>query len=280
VIKIFHPQVTLHGAERDNSFIVQDVAGVELGQGWLQTSAGPVPAPDRSLRIRMYMDAHPAARDMLYGALYARARLLSMQREGAQACLVAECLPEDIDMRGYYAKAGFNDTDGEELFRWDLKTEHRPFYAPVGTTIAPTFLQSYDDMDSLLKRINHWSNQQHEIEWLMEASELPYFAVFGVYSNNDCIGEVMATGGDGEAVLEMLYTLPKWRRHHVATALMFRLKEALALRGAAQMRILAPRSNEAAMGLFKKLRFQWDSTVKIYPTLDLARDTFRQSAQF
>jgi|GEM_PF-995901 len=276
VMKIFHPQATLHGAERDNSYIVQDVAGVELGQGWLQMSTGPVLMPDRSLRIRMFMDAHPAARDMLYGALYTRARYLGMQRGSAQSRLVAECAPEDIEMRGYYSKAGFNDTDGEELFHWDLKSEHRPFYAPVGTTIAPTFLQSFADTDSLLKRINHWGNQQHEVEWLMEASELPYFAVFGVYSNNDCIGEVMATGSDGEAVLEMLYTLPKWRRHHVATALMFHIKEVLSQRGATKLRILTPRSNEAAVGLLKKLRFQWGGTVKIYPTLDLEKDvTFR-----
>ena len=268
-MKIFHPQATLHGAERDNSFIVQDVAGVELGQGWLQMSGGTVLVPDQSLRIRMHMDAHPAARDMLYGALYARARFLGMQRAATRARLVAECDPEDIDMRGYYMQAGFDDADGEELFHWDLKSEHRPFYAPVGTTIAPTFLQTYADMDSLLKRINHWGGQQHEVEWLMEAAELPYFTVFGVYSNNDCIGEVMATGGDGEAVLEMLYTLPKWRRHHVATALMFHVKEALAQRGAVNMRILAPRSNKPAMGLFEKLRFKWVSTAKIYPGRDL-----------
>jgi len=275
VIRIFHPQATLHGAERDNSFIVQDVAGVELGQGWLQMSAGPVPVSDRSLRIRMYMDAHPAARDMLYGALYARARLLGMQRGDAPARLVAECVPEDVEMRDYYSRAGFNDADGEELFLWDLTTEHRPFYAPVGTTIAPTFLHSYDDKDSLLKRVNHWSGQPHEAEWLMEASELPYFTVFGVYSDNGCIGEAMATGSDGEAVLEMLYTLPKWRRHHVATALMFHLKEVLAQHGAVTLRALAPRSNNPAVGLFKKLRFQWGGTVKIYPTLDLAHATFR-----
>ncbi|MCL2545040.1 MAG: hypothetical protein FWE77_03885, partial [Clostridia bacterium] len=218
-MRILHPQATLYGAERDNSFIVQDAAGTELGQGWLQMGAGLVSVRDRPSRIRMHMDAHPAARDMLYGALYARARLLGMQQGSAQARLVAECVPEDIEMRDYYTRAGFDDADGEELFHWDLKTEHRPFYSPVGTTIAPTFLQSFADMGSLLKRINHWGGQQHEVEWLMEASELPYFSVFGVYSNNDCIGEVMATGSDGEAVLEMLYTLPKWRRHHVATAL-------------------------------------------------------------
>lgn len=269
-MKIFHPQSTLHGAERDNSFIVQDNAGVELGQGWLQpASANQALMPDRPLQIRMHMDAHPAARDMLFGALYARAKYLGRQRPGVRARLVAECDPNDTDLRHYFALAGFDDSDGEELFHWDLKSEHRPFYAPVGTSIAPTFLQSYADMDSLLKRINHWSGQQHEVEWLMEASELPYFTVFGVYSGNDCIGEVMVTGSDGEAALEMLYTLPKWRRHHVATALMFHVKEALAQRGAVNMRILAQRSNQPAMGLFQKIRFRWIYTAKIYPSLDL-----------
>ena len=114
-MKIFHPQTTLHGAERDNSFIVHDVAGVELGQGWLQMSDSLVPVPDRSVRIRMHMDAHPAARDMLYGALYARARLLGIQRAGGSAHLVAECDPEDAEMRGYYTEAGFDDAGGPRV---------------------------------------------------------------------------------------------------------------------------------------------------------------------
>jgi len=268
-MKIFHPQATLHGAERDNSFIVQDNAGVELGRGWLQVITSSTLMPDRPLWIRMHMDAHPAARDMLYGALYARARFLGTQRPGVRARLVAECDPNDAEMRHFYELAGFDDTDGEELFHWNLKSEHRKFYAPVGTSIAPTFLQTYADMDSLLRRINHWGTQQHEVEWLMEAAELPYFAVFGVYSGNDCIGEAMVTGGDGEAVLEMLYTLPKWRRHHVATALMLHTKEALAKRGAVTLRVLAQRSNRPAVGLLQKLQFRWINTVKICPSVDL-----------
>jgi ribosomal protein S18 acetylase RimI-like enzyme len=267
-MRIFHPQTTLHGAERDNSFIVQDNAGVELGRGWLMAPAGRAPATrEHPHQIRMHLDAHPAARDMLYGALYARGKFLGRQR-GDLACLVAACDPNDADMRNYYAAAGFDDTDGEELFFWDLTTAHRQFYAPVGTTIVPTFLQTRADMDALLMRINHWSgDQHHEVEWLMEAMELPYFVVCGVYSGNDCIGEAMATGADGEAVLEMLYTLPTWRRHHAATALLLHIKAHLAQHGAKALRVHAQRSNMPAMGLLQKLKFRWVNTIALYPTL-------------
>ncbi len=270
-MRIFHPQTTLHGAERDNSFIVQDNAGVELGQGWLIVPSSRVPGADRLLQIRMHMDAHPAARDMLFGALTARGKFLCGQRGGEAACLVGECDPADMDLRGYYAAAGFDDADGEELFYWDLRTQHRAFYAPVGTTIVPTFLQTYQDMDALLLRINHWSGsgQPHEVEWLMEAAELPYFVVYGVYSGAECIGEVMATGSDGEASLEMLYTLPAWRRHHVATALLLHVKETLAQRGAHSLRIQAQRSNRPAIGLMQKLKVKWMYTLRIYPTIKI-----------
>jgi ribosomal protein S18 acetylase RimI-like enzyme len=269
-MRIFHPQTTLHGAERDNSFIVQDNAGVELGRGWLMV-ANRAQAPERPLQIRMQMDAHPAARDMLYGALIARSKFLGRQLRASPACLVANCDLNDADMRGFYALAGFDDADGEELFHWDLIGERRAFYAPVGTSIVPTFLQTYADMEGLLMRVNHWqdSGQQHEVEWLMEAAELPYFVVCGVYSGGECIGEAMATGADGEAALEMLYTLPAWRRRHVATALMFHIKAQLAQRGATTLRVQAQRSNLPAMCLLQKLKFRWINTLRVYPTLYL-----------
>jgi len=79
----------------------------------------------------------------------------------------------------------------------------------------------------------------------------------------------MATGSDGEAVLEMLYTSSKCRRRHVATALMLHIKQALIPRGAVRMRVTAQRSNRPAMGLFEKLEFRWVGTAKIYPGLEL-----------
>ncbi len=268
-MRIFHPQAMLHGSERDNSFIVHDNAGVELGQGWLQIDSSRASSPDRPMQIRMHMDTHPAARDMMFGALYARSKFLSLQRRGAPARLVADCDPNDAEMRYYYALAGFDDSDGEELFHWDLKVERQRFNPPVGSNIAPTFLQTYDDMESLLKRINHWSGQQHEIEWLLEAADLPYFLVCGVYHGDDCIGEAMVTGSDGEAALEMLYTLPKWRRHHVATALMLHMKDILAQRGAGTLRVLGQRSNKPVIGMLQKLQFRWIYTAKIYPSMNL-----------
>lgn len=264
-MRIFHPQTTLHGAERDNSFIVQDQAGVEIGQGWLHISANR----DQPSKIQMLMDSHPAARDMLFGALFARAKFLGRQQRAGSVRLVGSCNPSDIDMLAYYKAAGFDDTDGEELFQWDLMPQHRPFYAPVGTNIMPTYLETYSDMHALLARANYWSGQHHEIEWLMEAAELPYFIACGVYSGGECIGEAMATGSDGEAVLEMLYTMPAWRRHHVATALMLHIKEQLSKRGAVNMRVQASRSNAPAMGILENLRFKWLYTLQIYPSIDL-----------
>jgi ribosomal protein S18 acetylase RimI-like enzyme len=259
----------LHGAERDNSFIVHDNAGVELGQGRLQILGNRAPTLDNPLQIRMYLDAHPAARDMLYGALTARAKFLQRQRRAGPARLVAECDPNNVEMRGYYAKAGFDDTDGEELFHWDLRADQRPFYAPVGTTITQIQLQNYADMGALLTRVNYWGVQQHEIEWLLEAADLPYFAAYGVYSGHECVGEVMATGAEGEAVLEMLYTLPEWRRRHVATALMLHLREVLARRGATTLRVQSQRSNRASIRLLERLQFQWMHTLLIYPSMNL-----------
>ncbi len=265
-MRIFHPQTTLHGAERVNSYIVQDEAGMEIGQGWLILSSAREPV----MQIRMYMETHPAARDMLFGALSARARYIARSRGPGATRLIGTCSPSDLEQLAYFKNEGFDDSDGEELMQWDLLKPMHPFYAPVGTRVSQTLLQNYADMQSLLVRINRWGGQHHEIEWLMEASEQPYFVVTGVYSaNNECIGEMMATGADGEAVLEMLYTVPAWRRHHIATALLLYTKEQLSKRGAVTLRAQAPRSNTPAMGLFQNLHFQWLYTLQIYPSITL-----------
>ena len=79
----------------------------------------------------------------------------------------------------------------------------------------------------------------------------------------------MATGNGTEAALEMLYTFPNWRGRNVASSLMYFYRDMLRGRGAAAMRVNAPRSNAQAMKLFEKLGFEWIGTNKLYPTMIL-----------
>ena len=267
-MRIFHPQMTLHGAERDNSFVVQDLAGVELGQGWLRATSARERMPERPLHITFQMDAHPRARDMLYGALIARAMCLCRQRADIPARVMTECHPNDVEMLAFFEEAGFDLDDGEELFRWTLTSRDRPFYQPMSMTLDYAPLHTAAEWRALLQRIAQYAGE-HEPEWLQEAAELPYFMVLGVYTTEKCVGEILVTGNEGEAVLEMLYVLPAWRRHHVATALLLRAQEELLARGAQTLRVQARRSNAAALDMLQAHGFQWLHTVKVYPGMNL-----------
>ncbi len=268
-MRIYHPPMPLHGAERENSYIVHDMAGVELGQSWLHVAIDKESWPERPLRILLHLDAHPAAREMLFGAAVARAKQIRALRPDLPGRILAQCHPQDIEMMHFYQAMGFDETDGIDMFRWQLTPSQRPFFPPVGTQIADTFLETRADVESLLMRVNKWSGQLHALEWMQEAIELPYFLACGVYSGKDCLGEILLTGSDGEAVLEMLYVVPAWRRHHIGTAMLLHAKDILIQRGAVSMRVKAQRSNHAAIAMMQTQRFDWLDTVQVCPGMDI-----------
>lgn len=59
---------------RENSFVIIDDAGVEIGQGGLEYRVIKKMLPDRPLDIEMTMNAHPMASDTLFGALSCQSR--------------------------------------------------------------------------------------------------------------------------------------------------------------------------------------------------------------
>ena len=70
-MRIYQPVRGVGGALRENSFVMIDDAGVEIGQGGLEYRVIKKMMPDRPLDIEMTMSAHPVASDTLFGALSA-----------------------------------------------------------------------------------------------------------------------------------------------------------------------------------------------------------------
>ena len=71
IMRIYQPVRGVGGALRENSFVIIDDAGVEIGQGGLEYRVIKKMLPDRPLDIEMTMNAHPVASDTLFGALSA-----------------------------------------------------------------------------------------------------------------------------------------------------------------------------------------------------------------
>ena len=60
-MRIYQPVRGVGGALRENSFVIIDDAGVEIGQGGLEYRVIKKMMPDRPLDIEMTMSAHPVA---------------------------------------------------------------------------------------------------------------------------------------------------------------------------------------------------------------------------
>ena len=84
-MRIYQPVRGVGGALRENSFVMIDDAGVEIGQGGLEYRVIKKMMPDRPLDIEMTMSAHPVASDTLFGALSARAERIKDEEGGLPA---------------------------------------------------------------------------------------------------------------------------------------------------------------------------------------------------
>ena len=135
-MRIYQPVRGVGGALRENSFVIIDDAGVEIGQGGLEYRVLKKMLPDRPLDIEMTMNAHPAASDTLFGALSARAERIKDEEGGLPARLYTRCAIDDAERHEYFTRMGFDDFDGEELFVLPVPQDmsaRRRNYSPVGT---------------------------------------------------------------------------------------------------------------------------------------------------
>lgn len=268
-MKIFHPQSGMNGAQRDNCFLIQDNAGVELGQGSVIARNVKEIYPERPVDIVMVMDAHPRARDMLFGALRAQAALLHRQAGRAPARLYTLCQMGDVERYHYFKSFGFDDADGDELFVWRLSKHERMIYPPLSTQIIEIPRRSRAETEGVVRRMQSFGAGEHAPEWLEDVSRLPNFCAFAVYGGSELWGEIVVTGEDQEARVEALYTVPKYRGHDVATALLSQVRLTLLERGVRFVSMNVPRRNLRAMRLLQRMHFEWVRTDQLYMGIDL-----------
>lgn len=262
IMRIYHPARGVGGALRENSFVVIDDAGVEIGQGGLRLRMLRKMLPERPLDIEMEMNAHPVAGDTLFGALSARAEAIREEQQGAPARLYTRCAIDDAARHEYFTRMGFDDYDGDELFVLPVQNMagRRRSYPPVGTAIIDVELRTRIQREEFLIRLKSFGCVEHASEWLEERMRGPVFAAKAVYCGSDYCGEILVYGEPSEAVLEMVCVEPKWRGKGVARALIDEVTQQLIAQGVPYMRANAVRRNQNAMRMFRGCGFEWVRT--------------------
>ena len=262
-MRIYHPVRGVGGALREDSFAVIDDAGVSIGQGGLEYRVLKKMLPDRPLDIELNMEAHPLASDTLFGALSARAESIKAEQGGLPARLYTRCAIEDTERREYFTRMGFDDYDGDELFvlevPQDMKDRRRN-YSPVGTKGIDVDLRTRTRREEFLIGLKEFGYVEHANEWLEERMKEPVFIARAMYYGSDFVGQILVTGSQSEAVLEMVCVEPKWRGRGVASAMIDEALAQLSSQRVPYLRANAIRRNKSAMQMFKSCGFRWVRT--------------------
>lgn len=246
---------------------------MELAQGAVVIRPVREILPERPLNIMFEFEAHPAVMDMLYGAMIAKAQIMHDQRDNVPARIVVPCHMEDFSRYDYFLQAGFDDSDGDELFWAPVEENARVVYPPAGTAVIDIPLQLESDARSLLTRMNQHSCDQWTRDDFDSAARSQNFSAYAVYSGDELCGEIVTYGTGSEAIIQTLYTTSQWRRHGVAKALFGHARTNLLKRGVQTVYMKAWRRNRRAMTCLQRLGFEWLRTDRILLGRDMNRTT-------
>jgi RimJ/RimL family protein N-acetyltransferase len=271
-VNIFHPNGPMRGVERDSCFIVQDDAGVEIGQGCLIIKPMMDLLPERPLNLILDLEAHPSAMDMLYGALMVRARMVHQRRGSLPARVVVPCALTDALKHDYFLAVGFDDTDGEELFRFAMPERLREMPPPLGTGIISIPLRLQADTEALVLRMNRSTGETWSLSRFEGVMNTAHFMALAVYSGEELCGEIVISGQGPDAMIEALYVASNWRRQGVAMALLSHALTQLAARGVQFVYARAIRRNTRALSFLSRMGFEWVMTRQLLLGRDLNRE--------
>ena len=261
-MRIYQPVRGVGAALRENSFMIIDDAGVEIGQGGLEFRILKKMYEERPLNIEMTMNAHPAANDTLYGALIARAERIKAENEDLPARLYTRCAINDGARYNYFINMGFDDRDGVELFvrRLEENTSVRRNYPPIGTKCEDADLHTRARREEFLQRLKSLGDEPHAEEWLVDQMRSPVFAAKVVMYGAEFAGAILISGSQNEAVVHMIGVEAKWRGKGVGAAMIDESVQQLLEQKVAYLIVRTQRRNQRMLRLLKRCLCDWVRT--------------------
>lgn len=262
-------QTDMNGAPRENIFFAYDNNEQRCGMAALTEYVNHALLPERPLNYFMTIEGFARARDMLFGAVYTRARLLRLKHPEMPARIYASCSPRDPERLMFFGEMKLNQVDAEYVMRRVLRPDERPYNPPVGTRVAESRLTSDDACERLLSRINPFSITAHSMDWLDRARSQQYFAALAVLDEERILGEAIINGYGSEGRVLLIYTLPKYRRHGVGRALLSAAESRFVAQGLKLASSQVWERCVPAMALFEDRGYSRASQAVLYPGVNL-----------
>lgn len=268
--QIQYPLSPVPGVPLENSFQILDDFGMKCGSASVVEFINHTMLPDRPLNFYLSISAQDSrSLHLLVGAAYTRTLELRRKNRQLPARLYARCNPQDQQLLAELIDCGFENDDAVVRKRIILAENDRLPKPPVGTTIAPVLLETQEDYDALLRRINAYTVTAYNYNWIARLQSQQHFSAWGVWQEDRLLGEMILSANGTEGVIEMIYARPEFRHRGVAAALVGQAAQELLRIGVRAMVADVWQRNDPATQFFDKMHFETTQPVRLYPGINL-----------
>lgn len=214
---VYHPAQTSNGIPPENVFLIADSANVPVAEGFLIHTYHPYLFAERPINMYISLQSKGPGREMLLGALLARAYQLRLQTPYLKARVFAQVSLQDAPAMSFYLEAGFQADDALDVV--ELNPPNARPMAPMGYDLGPIPLQSPLEQQAFLVRMNTYRLNVIQYPLLQRAMASPHFLALYMARGSDIAGEILFAGENGAAKILGLYIMPKYRRLGLAKSL-------------------------------------------------------------
>lgn len=268
-MRLSHPSIPYQGIPQENVFFAYNEQYVQMGMGYIILSMQPELYPDRPLQLYLYIKAQPTGRNILLGALLARAEQMRAMYPYLRGRIYTQLLPTEWDMLNFYNHNGFSNNDSEDEYIFTLP-EASEVIPPMSCQFASVPLQTPEMSRAFLDRMNLYRLSPITMDYLSVQLQQPYFMALGYYRGGQPIAEIMLSGTGGDSAgLIMMYVRAEYRKRGIAKSLLTAASGLLRERGITQCMAHVYSGNAPQVALMKSFAASRRRIVSILPTIDI-----------
>lgn len=207
---VYHPAQAYQGIPPENVFFSADSSNMTTGEGFVIHTYHPYLYPERPVNMFVNINTRGPGRDMLLGALLARAYQLRMQTPYLKARVFAQVPMTDGDLLAFYTDAGFQADDALDVVRI-APPAARPS-APMGYDLGRVPLSTPMELGGFVMRMNTYRMDVLQPGMVQRYMAMPHFLALYLSRGQEIVGEILWTGQSTLAKLMGLYILPNYRQ--------------------------------------------------------------------
>ena len=263
---VFHPPQSVNGLPPENVFYVADSANMTVADGFLIHTYHPYLFPDRPINLFMNIRSKGPGRDMLMGALLARAQQLREQTPQLKARLFTQVSPQDNEALAFYTDNGFDANDALDVVQLGMPNA-RPS-APMGYDMGYVPLGQPAQMQAFMMRMNAYRLDAWQPALLQRYMSFSHFTALYLSRGPEVVGEIAFTGDGQSAKMIGLYISPNYRRLGLAKCLVAAGMKLMSEKGVTRVEADVIRRNEQQRALASSCGASFVRTACFYPGLN------------